>query len=280
MVRAVWMGAGLLCVLAGSAGAQQTAPLSDVRQLMQQVEEHQRQLDKVREDYTYTSSTTTEDVDSSGRVTKTETAEEENFFVNGHPITRLVKKDGKALDGKELEKETERVTKRVEKASQTPAGQELDAHTIGIRKLLAMMDVRNPQRVNYRGRATIKFDFAGRKDAKTHGIEEDLSKKLEGTIWVDEADRQVAHMEVRLNDNFHVGGGMLANIQKGSSFSFDQVPVKDGLWLPTGAEIFFQARVLLVKGVRQRLHERDYDYKRFHIDAEQGKDVKVVGGKS
>jgi hypothetical protein len=267
-------------MLAASAGAQQVAPLPDVRQLMQQVEEHQKQLDKVRENYTYTSLTITEDVDSGGRVTKTETEETENFFVNGHQIGRQVKKDGKPLEGKELEKETERVNKRVEKASQTPAGKSMDSNVISIRHLLELMDVRNPQRLNYRGRATIKFDFAGRKDAKTHGIAEDLSKKLEGTIWVDEADRQVAHIEIRLNDNFHVGGGMLANIQKGSNFAFDQEPVKDGLWLPTSGDGVFQARILLVKGIRQRFHERDYDYKRFHIDAEQGKDVKVVGGKS
>jgi len=29
-----------------------------------------------------------------------------------------------------------------------------------------------------------------RKDAKTHGLAEDASKKLQGTLWVDEADRQ------------------------------------------------------------------------------------------
>jgi hypothetical protein len=122
------------------------------------------------------------------------------------------------------------------------------------------------------------FDFVGRKNAKTHGMEEDLSKKLEGTVWVDEADRQVAHMEVRFNDNFKVAGGMVASIQKGSNFQFDQALVNEGLWMATGAEGSVQARILLVKGLRQRFHERDYGFKRFRAEAEANRDAHVVKG--
>jgi hypothetical protein len=271
-----WCLAAFL-LLAPSLRAQQAAPLPDLHQLMAEVEAHQRQLDKVREDYTFTSQITTEDVDSAGRVTKTETEEAEEFFVNGHPISRTVKKNGKPLEGKELEKETQRVTERVEKAQATPAGQVLDVHTISVHKLLEVMEVSNPRRIGFRGRPTIVFDFAGRKNAKTHGVEEDVSKKLEGTIWVDEQDRQVAHLEVRFNDNFHIGGGLVASIQKGSNFSFDQALVGNGLWMPTGGEGAIQARVLLVKGIRERFHERDVDYKRFHAEAEPSKDAHVVG---
>ena len=57
------------------------APLPDVRKLMQEVHEHQRQVDKVREDYTYSSLQTVQDLDAKGNVTKTETTENEDFFV-------------------------------------------------------------------------------------------------------------------------------------------------------------------------------------------------------
>jgi hypothetical protein len=40
-----------------------------------------------------------------------------------------------------------------------------------------------------------------------------------------------------------------------------------------------QARVLLVKSYRQHVTERDYDYKRFRVEAEQGKGAKVAGAK-
>lgn len=271
--------------------------LPGIPELMREVQEHQRELDKVRESYTYSSLHTTQDVDNSGQVKKTETEEDEDFFVNGHIIERTVKKDGKPLAGRDLEKETERVTKLVEKAEKVPPGQPLEGPNIGVSRLLEVMEVRNERREMYRGRPTIVFDFVGRKDARTHGLVEDASKKLQGTVWIDEADRQVAHLQVGFIDNFHVVGGLFANIQKGSNFSFDQEPVNpkkedpssrgrtvaenkvapaDVLWLPTGGQGSMQARVLLLKNYRQRFVERDYDYKRFSVETQQVKAAKVA----
>jgi len=88
----------------GLAG-QAAAPLPEIRQLMREVQEHQKQLEKVRENYTFTSLETTQDIDGSGQVKKTETEEYEEFYVNGHPIGRLVKKDGKPLDDHDRQKE-------------------------------------------------------------------------------------------------------------------------------------------------------------------------------
>ena len=272
-------------------------PLPDIRQLMQEVQNHQRQLDKVRESYTYTSMQTTQDIDANGQVKKTETEENEDFFVNSHVIERTVKKDGQPLSDHDQQKETERVTKLVEKAEKTPPGQPLEGPTISVGRVLEIMDVRNERRVNFRGRPAIVFDFVGRKDAKTHGLAEDASKKLQGTIWIDEVDHQVAHLEVSFIDNFHVVGGLLANIQKGSNFHFDQelvthpsdpgsashsspeAQVNGELWLPTGGEGTMQARVLLLKNLRQHFIERDYDYKRFSVETQQAKDAQVAPGK-
>jgi hypothetical protein len=243
---------------------------------MKEVQAHQKEVEKQRENDTYSSLITTQDVDASGQVTKTESEEDENFFVNGHLIARKVKKDGKPLSMHDEQKETERVTKLVEKAQNTPPGQPLEGQTVSISRLLEIMDVRNPRRENDHGRPAIVFDFIGRKDAKTHGIVEDASKKLQGTIWIDEADRQVAHLEVSFNDNFRVAGGVFATVEKGSNFHFDQAPVGGGVWLPTGGEGAMQARLLLFKNLRQRYTERDYDFKRFSVEAQQEKDAKPV----
>ncbi|MGD0627699.1 MAG: hypothetical protein ABR987_00005 [Terracidiphilus sp.] len=280
-----WL-AGFLSSLLGAlpAYAQQrtdpaSAPLPDVRQLMLEVQAHQKQLDKVRENYTYTSLQTVQDLDSGGQVKKTETYEDEDFFVNSHAIERTVKKDGKPLDAHTEQKETERVTKLVEKAEKTPPDQPLEGQSISISRVLEIMDVHNPRRETYRGRPTIVFDFVGRKDAKTHGVAEDASKKLQGTLWVDEVDREVAHLEVSFDDNFHVAGGLVANVQKGSNFRFDQEQVNGEIWLPTGGEGAIQLRLLLVKGIRQHITERDYDFKRFRVDTQQGKDAKAIAEK-
>jgi hypothetical protein len=266
-------------VQAGAKPASSNEALPDIRQLMQQVQAHQRELDKLRESYTFSSLETTEEIDANGHVKKTETQEHEDFFVHGHLVQRLVKRDGQMLNAHDEQKETERVTKMVEKAEKTPPGQPLEGPSISVSRLLEIMDVRNERRAMYRGRPSIVFDFVGRKDAKTHGLAEDASKKLQGTVWIDEADRQVAHLEVSFIDNFHVLGGLFANIQKGSNFRFDQSLVNGELWLPTGGEGMFLARVLLVKNMRQHFVERDFDYKRFRVETQQGKDAQAPAPK-
>ena len=268
--------ASLMMASPATAQPRQERPIPEIRQLMKEVLDHQKLLEKVRENYTYSTLQTTQDIDGNGKVTKTETTEGEDFFVNGHIIERTVKKNGQPLTGHDLEKETERVTKLVEKAQKTPSGQPMNGQSVSVSRVLEIVDVHNPRRETYRGRQTIVFDFNGRKDAKTHGMVEDATKKLQGTVWIDEADRQVAHMEVMFIDNFRVAGGLLASIQKGSNFHFDQAPVNQGLWLPTGGEGTVQARVLLLKNMRQHVTERDYDYKVFNVDAQQQKDTLLV----
>ena len=274
-----WINCSLLSVLLPVAAGQQ-APLPDIRLMMQEVQDHQKQLDKIRENYTYTSYQVVQDIDAYGQVKKTESSEYEDFFVNGHVIERKVKASDQPLNEHDQQKETERVTKLVEKAEKTPRDRPLEGPTISISRLLDIMDVRNERRELYRGDPTIVFDFVGRKDAKTHGMAEGASKKLEGTIWINESDRQVAHIEVKFNDNFRMMGGILATVQKGSSFRFDQAKVNGEIWLPTGAEGTVQARLLLFKNLRQRFRERDYDYQRFKVETQVPKDAKAAPSKN
>jgi hypothetical protein len=276
-----WLAVGLWAPEPASEQSQQAAvsPLPAIPQLMREVVSHQKQLEKVRENYTYSATVTTQYIDAAGQVKKTETEEQQIFFVNGHPVERTVKKNGQVLSGHSLDKETERMTKLVEKAEKTPSDQPLEGQEISVGRLLKVMDVRNQRRESYRGRSAIVFDFVGRRDAQTHGLAEDASKKLQGTLWVDEADRQIAHLDAVFNDNFHIGVGIVANVQRGSNFHFDQALVNGEVWLPTGAEGTVQVRVLLVKSYRQHVVERNYDYKRFSVEAEQGKGAKVAGAK-
>ncbi len=248
---------------------------------MIEVMQHQREMDKIRENYTYHSTVLTEELDSAGKVTKTSTEEIDTLFANSHRIERTTKRDGKPLEGHDLEKEDERIKKLVEKAQNVPPGQALEGpkQTVTITQLLDIMQVTHPRRVMYKDRPTIVFDFAGRKDAKTHGLAEDASKKLAGTLWVDEKDKEVARMEAHFTDNFHIGAGLLANIQKGSSFYFDQGLVNNEIWLPTGGEFRVQARVLLLKGIREHVIEHDANYEKFSVQDVPGKTVTVVTDK-
>jgi hypothetical protein len=239
----------------------------DLDQLLRRVQQHQKQVEILREDYTYDCLETNQQIDSHGQVKKTTTEKREEFFVNGHMIGRVVERGGRPLSASEREKEDRRVAELVARAAKTPPEERLEGPSITIGRVLELVDLRNPRREMFRGRPTIVFDFVGRRDAKTHGMMEDASKKLRGTVWIDEADLQVAHLDVTVDENFHIAAGLLANIEKGSSFRFDQVRVNAGLWLPADSEADMQARVLLVRNLRLRLVQHNSGFRHFSVEA-------------
>lgn len=250
-------------------------PLPDVPTLMKQVEEHQHKLDKVRENYTYHETVVTHELDKKGNIKKNESEEHDVFFVNGHEINRKIEKNGKELSADDQKKEQARVEKAVDKAAKTPPGQSLDKDEVSVSRLLQIMKVSNPRREQMDGRSVIAFDFTGDPHAKTHGMAEDASKKLSGTMWVDENDRQVRRMIARFDDNFHLGFGLFS-VGKGSTFTFDQKLVNNELWLPTDAQIHIIAHAIGVIGWRGDIAVTDNDYQKFHADAQQQPGATVV----
>jgi outer membrane lipoprotein-sorting protein len=250
-------------------------PLPDVPTLMKQVEDHQHKLDQVRENYTYHETVITHELDKNGNIKKNETEENNVFFVNGHEIDQKVKKNGKELNADEQKKEQDRVQKDVEKASKTPPGQSLDKNEVSVSRLLQIMKVSNPRREQMDNRSVIAFDFVGDPHAKTHGMAEDASKKLSGTIWVDENDREVRRMVAHFDDNFHLGFGLFS-VGKGSAFTFDQKLVNNELWLPTSAQAHVIAHAIGILGWRGDIAVTDNDYQKFHADATQQPGATVV----
>jgi hypothetical protein len=261
-----WLAAGALLILFGYQPA--PAPLPDAATVLREVEAHQKELDKIRENYTFRAVQTTRQLDSHGTVKKTETEEHEVFFVKGHEIEKLVRKDGKDLAPDQARKEQDRVNKEVTKISQEGEGKP-DKDDITVGRLLQIVTFSKPRRVSLNGRDTIAFDFAGDEHAKTHNHGEDALKKVSGTVWVDERDREVTRMSATLDENYHIGFGLLASVAKGSNVVFDQALIRNEAWLPTAIALHLQARALLVAGFRADIDIRYDQYQKFQTDAEQ-----------
>jgi hypothetical protein len=251
------------------APANAAAPIPDVPTLMEQVRAHQRQLDAVQENYTFHEIDAIDTLNKDGSVKKTETETYEIFYVNSHEVRRQIQKNGKDLDADQQKKEQERVTKYVEKAQQTPPGQSPNGEiVISVSKILAVVRVSSPRRELVDNRPTLTFDFTGDPHAKAHGVAEEAAKRMSGTVWIDEQDRQVRRMVAKLDENLHVGFGMVS-LSKGSHLTFDQKLVNNELWLPTSAEVFVSAHAFGVIGERADVHVTDKDYQRFHAEAVQ-----------
>jgi hypothetical protein len=251
-------------------------PLPDVPTLIQQVRDHQRQMESVQENYTFHETDVTHELNKNGSVKKTESEEYEIFFVNTHEIRRLIKKDGNDLDPDHQKKVQDQVMKEVDKAQQTPPGQAPHGdQSISVSHILAMARVSVPRREIMDGRGTIAFDFAGDPHAKAHNVAEEAALRTSGTFWIDEKDRQVRRLVAQLDSNVHAGFGLFS-LGKGSTLTFDQKLVNNELWLPTGANVSLIAHAIGVIGFRANIQVTDNDYEKFHASAQQLSGTTVV----
>lgn len=268
-------------LMAAAAGSAQTdAPLPDTRALIEQVRDHQRQMQSIQENYTFHETQVSHELDKKGAVKKTESVEFEIFFVNTHEIRRLIKKDGKDLDQDQQKKVQDQVMKEIDKAQQTPPGQSPRGdQSISVSHILAMAKLSAPRREMLDGRRTIVFDFTGDPHAKAHNVAEEAALRTSGTFWIDEKDRQVRRLVAQLDSNVHAGFGLLS-LSKGSHLTFDQKLVNNELWLPTGATVGLVAHAIGVIGFRADIEVTDDGYRKFHAEAQQQTGTTVAPGAS
>jgi hypothetical protein len=258
-----------VCVLASLFLAQ--APMPEPAALVKEIEAHQRRMDELRENYTFHEITLTDELDSNGAVKGMESEERDVFFVNGFRIARLLKKNGRELSEADRNSEQDRIRKLIEKDVKAPPGHSYNrrGENAGMSRILPLMKISNPRRITLNGRSTLAFDFIGDPHAKARGLAENAARKITGTVWIDETDREVARLEARFDDNFNIGGGFLASIRKGTSLIFEQSRLEQELWMPSVSEIHLSARELLVRGVRQNIHIQDSGFQRFETGARQ-----------
>jgi hypothetical protein len=202
------------------------------------------------------------------------------FYFDGDEISQVSKRDGKALSEAEQQKETDNAQKRVERIqkqraereakdekAKTEAKPEKDENDVGIEVFLRTCEFVNPRRERFRGQDVLVFDFEPNPEYKPRNLEERIVHQLAGAVWIDEKAHDVARLEGYFVGDTKIAGGLLANIQKGTGFVFEQEFINNEVWLPTYEEAHVGARVLLVKGFRVNDVTRYSDYKKFHVDA-------------
>ena len=246
-------------------------PLPDIPALMRSVETNQRMSEAIEKDYLYRSVQTEEQMDGHGRVKKTEVREYDVFWVNGVPVHRLTKKDGKELSAGDQKKESEKIDKEVAQATEKRAksdkeGKETDPRgndEVTVSRLLELGRFTNARRVSLDGRDTIDVDYAGDPKAKTKNRLEAAIRDMVGTAWVDEQDRMLVKAEGHFVNDFKIGGGLLADIKKGTSFAMEQHKVNDEVWLPAVFEGQGAARAMLVFNFNGRVRAVESEYRKF-----------------
>ncbi|HEX4541846.1 MAG TPA: hypothetical protein VH114_01670 [Candidatus Acidoferrum sp.] len=252
--------------------------LPDLKALFKEIDDNQKAIDKLKENYAGTETEEEKEYDSNGKVKKTESRESTFFYLDGDEVSTLVKKDGKPLGPDEQKKENEKTQKHIEEHEKRKAKKEAKEEKAkeegksdekdepGIEVFLRACQFVNPRRERFRGQDVLVFDFEPNPEFRPHKLEEKVVQKLAGVVWIDEKAHDVARLEAYFVGDFKMVGGLLANLQKGTSFVFEQAFVNNEVWLPTYMEAHLGVRVLLVKGFKINVVSRYSDYKKFNVE--------------
>ena len=245
--------------------------LPDLKALFKEIDDNQKAIDKIKENYTGTRAEEETEYDKTGKVTKRDAKEYTFFYLDGDEISTLIGKDGKPLGEEEQKKENEKTQKEIREHEKKDAKDKEKAKKEdddpGIELFLRACQFVNPRRERFRGQDVLVFDFEPNPEFKPHKLAEKLAQKLAGVVWIDEKSHDVARLEAYFVGDFKLAAGMLANLQKGTSFVFEQAFTNNEVWLPTYAEVHVGVRVLLVKGFRVNAVIRYSDYKRFNVES-------------
>lgn len=275
MRRRGWLGLVLAAGVAAAGAAPEDVPspargeavrpLPDANALVRSLVERQRSFEEAIDSYTYDVVATERELDGQDRVKKTRVRRHQVFFVKGQPVRKLVEEDGRPLPPDKARKEEKRALEEAEKARRQ-GGSRKEKDEVRISEVLARFDFTALGREVVGGRETVVVAFRplpGKRD-----IEQDnVLRALAGRLWIDEEERAVVRADLASNQKIKMMGGLLLSL---SSFALavDFVPV-DRIWLPRRSEVFVAGRVLLLKGLRERVTEEYSGYRRFDVSTEE-----------
>ena len=260
-------------------------PLPDIAKLLAEVQANEDKVDAILENYSYTQKIISRELGKDGILRETESETFQLSFYKGNRIRRLVEKNGKPLSENDQKDEDKNVQKRVAEIEKDIAKREAKAakspddapdeenRRISTAELLRASSLINPRRERFRGRDVIVFDFEPNPNFDFKNAKSFLKffGKVGGVMWIDEQDKQVARIEAVLFDNFKIGGGLLANLKKGASFTLEQERVGDEIWLPSTADINLSVKVLLVKGINVNQIVKSSNYRKFNTEVKDSK---------
>lgn len=244
---------------AGSARAAETLPSAS--NVLQRVIERAKLVAQSTNNHVYDKRSLTEELDESERVSQSTEKHYRVLLIAGVPFPRLVRIQGRELTEEELERENKREAVFRERVTRVNFSRKAKRREgLATQDLIDRFEFRVLRREVVNERSTLVLTFAPRRNAPDKSIEDKIFGKVFGTVWVDEAEAEVAKLDASVRGPIPLGWfGAVGSLNKFQA-TLERIRLPDGVWANRKSTFWIMARKLF-SGIHTRTTEESSGFR-------------------
>jgi len=231
---------------------------------------------EISRSYTFLERQEQRELDSSGKVKKTESTTFDVTLLEGSPYRRLIARNDQSLSPKDQRKEEEKLQKSIaDRRKETPEQRE--------RRVADWENKKRKQREplkelpdaflfklageeSMNGGQAFVIEGAPKPGYRPKSAATAFFPKVKLRLWIDKRDYQWVKIDIESLDTISFGGFLL-RLAKGTHVVIETARVNNEVWMPKRAAIKGSVRIALVKVLRGEIIFTFSDYKKLQTDS-------------
>jgi len=252
------------------------AHAQDPRDLIRRAIDHQTANAPTARNYTFLLRQVQREIDSQGRVKKSESDTSDVTLLEGSPYHRHVAHNDQPLPGKEIAKEEANLRKSIEdRRKESPEHRAQRIHDWErkqekqrepLKEIPDAFNLKLAGEENLNAIDTWIVDATPRAGYKPRASSASFFPKVKARFWIAKSASHCVKLEMESLDTITFGG-ILIRMAKGSHFEYEAVRVNNEVWLPKRVVLKGAIRVALIKMLRGDVTFDFSDYKKFQTDS-------------
>jgi hypothetical protein len=267
---------------AGIPAPEASKPLPSLEPFLQGIRDHLHSDRILLSHYTYLERSTVRYLEGNGKVQKTEERVFEVYpSLEEHLTYRtLISKNGKPLSAEETTKQNQANNKKIEERQrkleregadekrrrEAKEAEEKRKEKEVLDEAFRLYAITMTGREQIEGQPAIALAFQPRAGYRTKTREGKVFSKMRGKAWFSEADQMLIRIDLELLDDYSIGLGLVAKLNRGTRMVFQRRRVNNEIWLPSESHFKGTGRILLFKGLNIDAETAYSDYKKFSVE--------------
>lgn len=248
----------------------------DAREIVRRAVELDRRNLELARSYAFVERQEQRRVDTSGKVTETESTTWDVTLLEGSPYRRVVARNDKPLTPREQKKEEEKLHRsreeRCRESKELRAGRiaewerKQERQREPLRELPGAFDFKLAGEETVDGNRTYVIDATPKPGYRPRSTASSFFPKVKVRLWIDKADDQWVKADMETLETVWFAG-ILLRVAKGSHLTFENTRINQEVWLTKRLAIQGVVRIALIKVLRGEFSVTFSEHKKHGLES-------------